>query len=108
MAGIKTYANQQKVLINKNENCSVYAQVDIDALQRAMQDLDGNAFKVWLYFAKNKAGYEFAVSPKAMEDWGIKKDSYYRGKKVLEEKGYLIEGKEGLLFKEVPEVKYIF
>jgi hypothetical protein len=36
MAGIKTYANQQKVLINKNENCSVYAQVDIDALQRAM------------------------------------------------------------------------
>lgn len=108
MAGIKTYANQQVVLVSKNENCDVFAQLDMEALQKAMQELDGNAFKVWLYFAKNKARYEFAISPKAMEDWGIKKDAYYRSKKLLEEKGYLVESGNGLVFYEIPQVKYIF
>jgi hypothetical protein len=37
-----------------------------------------------------------------MEDWGLKKDAYYRSKKVLEEKGYLIEGENGLEFRDVP------
>jgi hypothetical protein len=43
-----------------------------------------------------------------MEDWGIKKDAYYRSKKLLEEKGYLVEGGNGLVFYETPQVKYIF
>lgn len=73
-----------------------------------MQDLDGNALKLWLYFVRNKGKYQFAVSPKAMEDWGLKKDAYYRSKKVLEEKGYLIEGENGLEFRDVPQVKYVF
>jgi hypothetical protein len=40
-----------------------------------------------------------------MEEWGLKKDSYYRGKKVLEEKGYLVEGKDGLEFYDMPKEK---
>lgn len=43
-----------------------------------------------------------------MEDWGIRKDSYYRSKKVLEEKGYLVEEEDGLVFRETPTAKYIF
>jgi hypothetical protein len=43
-----------------------------------------------------------------MEEWGIRKDSYYRGKKALEEKGYLVEEGEGLVFRETPTAKYIF
>lgn len=103
-----TYANQQTVVIYKSESGEVFAQIEMNALQRAMQELDGNALKLWLYFVKNKGKYQFAVSPKAMEDWGLKKDAYYRSKKVLEEKGYLVEGKNGLEFRDVPQVKYVF
>lgn len=105
MAGIKLYPNQSSITILKQEDSELYAQVDMGALQVAMVELDGVAFKIWMYLARNKNRYEFALSPKAMEEWGIKKDAYYRAKKVLEEKGYLVEGKHGLVFNEYPVVK---
>ena len=108
MAAVKLYPNQQNIVILKQENSELFAQLDMVALQRAMIDLDGAAFKIWMYLAKNKHRFEFALSPKAMEDWGIKKDAYYRNKKVLEEKGYLVESKDGLVFHEMPVARYIF
>ena len=78
------------ITILKQEDSELYAQIDMDALKTAMVELDGTAFKIWMYLVRNKNGYEFALSPKAMEDWGIKKDAYYRAKKVLEDKGYLV------------------
>ena len=105
MGSVKLYPNQQSIIISKQEDSEVFAQFDIEALQKAMQELDGAAFKIWVYLAKNRDRFEFALSPKAMEDWGLKKDSYYRGKKVLEEKGYLVEGKDGLEFYDTPKVK---
>ena len=44
---------------------------------------------MWLYLCKNKEGYQFELSRKACEDWGIKKDSYYDGFKDLVNNGYL-------------------
>ena len=108
MANVKLYPNQSSVVILKREDSDVFAQLDMGALQKAMAELDGTAFKIWIYLARNKNRFEFALSPKAMEDWGIKKDAYYRGKKVLEEKGYLVEGRDGLVFNEMPAPKYIF
>lgn len=108
MGAIKLYPNQQSIYISKKEDSELYAQMDMAALQRAMVELDGAAFKLWLYLARNKNRYQFALSPKAMEEWGIRKDSYYRGKKALEEKGYLVEEGEGLVFRETPTAKYIF
>lgn len=105
MAGVKLYPNQQSIVIFKREDSELFAQFDMDALQKAMQELDGAALKIWLYLVKNRDRFEFALSPKAMEEWGLKKDSYYRGKKVLEEKGYLVEGKDGLEFYDMPKEK---
>lgn len=46
---------------------------------------------MWLYLDKNTNGYRLELSQKACADWGLKKDSYYRAVKELQEKGYLQE-----------------
>ena len=68
----------------------LFATMNIDALQAAVQDLKGSALKLWLYFNKNQDGYQFELSQKACRDWGIKKDSYYAGVEELVSKGYLV------------------
>ncbi len=108
MAVNKVYANQSVVSVCKKEDSELFAQMDMAALQKAMQDLDGNSFKLWMYFVRNKNRYEFALSPKALEDWGVKKDSYYRSKKILIEKGYLIENGDKLEFRDTPKIRYEF
>ena len=50
---------------------------------------------MWLYFNKNRDGYEFELSQKACQLWGIKKDSYYNGIRELQSKGYLLPIYEG-------------
>ena len=101
-----TVANQDIVEVHK-EKCdtdNIYAKININAIQLAMKDLTPAQFEVWLYFAKNQAGFEFAVSPAAaLNDFGIKKDTFQKAKQVLKEKGYLIEnpakGKNHWIFK---------
>ena len=110
-----TVANQDIVEVHK-EKCdtdNIYAKININAIQLAMKDLTPAQFEVWLYFAKNQAGFEFAVSPAAaLNDFGIKKDTFQKAKQVLKEKGYLIEnpakGKNHWIFKEIPEEEIMY
>ncbi len=48
------------------------------------------ALQLYLYFAKNKDGYEFALSQKAAEEAGIKKTSYHKYLNYLIDEGYLV------------------
>ena len=67
--------------------------------------MKGSALKMWLYFNKNQDGYQFELSQKACQLWGVKKDSYYDGIKELESKGYLspiYEGSNIYRFYEMP------
>ena len=106
---MKTVANQDVVEIQK-EACdknNLYAAINLNAMRLAMKDLTPAQFEVWLYFAKNQAGYTFAVSPAAaLDEFGIKKDTFQKAKAVLKEKGYLIEnlakGKNHWIFREIP------
>ena len=85
--------NQKIVQIaprTKRDADHLFATMNIDALQAAVQDLKGSALKLWLYFNKNQDGYQFELSQKACCDWGIKKDSYYAGVEELVSKGYLV------------------
>jgi len=68
-----------------------------------MQDLNGSSgLLLWLYLDKNANGYKLELSQKACEEWGLKKDSYYRAKKELESKGYLEQAGAGqYIFHEV-------
>jgi hypothetical protein len=52
--------------------------------------IKGESLKLWLYLNKNQDGYTFDLSQKALEAWGLKKDSYYTAKDKLIELGYLI------------------
>lgn len=111
-----TVANQDIVTVNK-EQCDkqhIYATINIEAMQLAMKDLTPAQFQVWLYFAKNQAGYTFAVSPAAaLNEFGIKRDLFQKAKQVLKEKGYLVndcgKGKNYWIFHEKPidEVMYV-
>ena len=111
-----TVANQDVVSIEK-EPCdknNIYAMINIKAMNLAAKDLSPVQFQVWLYFAKNQAGYTFAVSPvAALNEMGIKKQSFQEAKRVLKEKGYLIEnpskGKNHWIFREVPveDIMYV-
>ena len=50
---------------------------------------------MWIYINKNQDGYQFELSRKACEEWGIKKDSYYDGLRDLENNRYLRQAKPG-------------
>lgn len=86
--------NQKAIRIMTKEKCdkdNLYACINLEAIEAAMAALDGNCFKLWLYLAKNQSGYEFGLSQKDCEKYGLKKDAYQRAVNVLIEKGYLTE-----------------
>ena len=91
-------ANQKIVRISKRmprDREHLYATMNLDALQFAMQELKGSSFKLWAYFNKNQDNYQFELSQKACEEWGIKKDSYYSAVDELINKGFLVQDHYG-------------
>lgn len=93
--------NQKIVQIGKRtarNSQNLYATMNLDALQNAMKDLKGSSLKMWLYLNKNQERYTFELSRKACLEWGIKKDSYYDGLRDLQEKGYLVQARDGSNF----------
>lgn len=86
-------ANQKIVRIagrKPRDRNNLFATMNLEALQHAMQELKGSSFKLWAYFNKNQDKYQLELSQKACAEWGIKKDSYYSAVKDLSEKGYLV------------------
>lgn len=115
MAAIKTVANQEVVTITKEptDKNNIYACINIEAMRLAVKDLTPVQMEVWLYFAKNQSGHTFAVSPAAaLDEFGIKKDTFQKAKQVLKEKGYLIndvsKGKNYWIFREIPEEEVMY
>ena len=89
---MKTVPNQKVVTVNK-EFCDKnhkYAAINLNAMDKAAQELDAGAFKLWCYFAKNQNNYIFALSSKDTEkNFGIKIKQYNNAIETLIEKGYL-------------------
>lgn len=82
-----------------------YCLMHVDSLQEAMRNLKGETLKLWLYCNKNQDNYQFELSQKALQDWGLKKDAYQTAKKKLVELGYLVSASEDsniLIFYESP------
>lgn len=109
MSNIKLVPNQKAVTIHK-EPCdnackeNYYAKINLAAMAQAALDLDAGAFKLWIYFAKNQPGYQFALSKvDVQESFGVKKTQYDNAIKELKEKGYLTQDKGAYYgFYEVP------
>ena len=68
-----------------------YQNFKSDEVQEAMRNLKGEQFKLWVFFMMNQSSF----SQKTCEEWGIKKDSYYRGVEELRKKGYLKRIEDG-------------
>ena len=87
------YPNQRLVKIVNKKASAPYAQINIDVLHKAAKDLIpvySPAFDLWIYFSKNQTDYEVALSPVLIEqDFGLSKDRYQKGFRVLEDRGYL-------------------
>lgn len=106
---METYPNQQKIKIEK-EKCdtqNLYTKINLRALDKVSCDLKGEAFKMWLYLAKNQDNYILALSKKDCIQWGIgSESSYKRAKAELIQKGYLIEiSPNNFIFREIPSSK---
>jgi hypothetical protein len=101
------YPNQFTVVSGKRMKTNsenLYAKMNLEALQGACEDLNGIALKLYLYLAKNREDFKLALSPTAARSWGIKKDSYYKAKDELIEKGYLVDkGNSVYEFWDAPE-----
>ncbi len=48
-----------------------------------------SSLKLWIYLEKNSDGYQFALSPKDCEAWGISRDAYKAGVAELISKGFI-------------------
>lgn len=100
---MKLTANQKFVAVSKTGD-GKHTILNLEALQRASRDLQGEAFKLWLYMAKNQSGYTFALSMVDAISWGLgSKSSYYRAIKELEEKGYLQKNGYRYIFYDFPK-----
>jgi len=100
----------QKIITVEKEPCgkgNLYAAINLKAMEAAAQDLDAGAFKLWIYFAKNQNGYEFALSSKdASASFGIGKSQYDTAIKKLIASGYLTNTQGNFYtFSETPSPK---
>lgn len=69
-----------------------YSIINKAALLKALNELPANSFKLWMYLAANKDGYEFGLSRQVvMETCGIAKNTYLNAVNTLIEKGYLVQ-----------------
>lgn len=88
-----SYPNQYNTTIHK-EKCdkdNLYAVINLDSLQNAMNCLSGSALTLWLYLAKNQENYNLWLSKTATVEWGLPERSYYRARDELKDKGFLVE-----------------
>lgn len=71
---------------------SNYFKIGHKQLDKAVNDLNANTFKLYIYLANNKDNYKLELSSKHFILWSGTSDSTYdRAFKELKEKGYLIE-----------------
>lgn len=104
------FANQRTVelavRVPRNKD-NIYATINVEALQEAMKNIKGEALKLWLYINKNQDKYKFDLSQKALEEWGLKKDSYYNAVNKLIELGYLeiTENNKMIFYETLPKDK---
>lgn len=84
------YPNQKIIRISKQKYDENFLQVSNEEWQCAARNLSGVGFKLYLYLAGNKNGFELALSQKAFGDaTGASRNAYHRAVDELISKGYI-------------------
>ena len=105
----QTNPNQSNVIINRKDALSSgrqYLAINCDTLAEASRNISGEvAFKLYLYLASNKNGYELSFSPQHFSNiYGCSIDASRRAFAKLVEANYIINnGNNSFEFFETPQ-----
>lgn len=95
MIQFETVPNQKVVHVHREGLGMLFLGINKETFMAAYKDLNSTALVLYLYFASNKDGYTFALSPKAVQaDLGMPKSTCQDQIKKLIEKGYLVQRRE--------------
>lgn len=106
---INRFPNQRITRIHHvaHDRKHLYYNASIEATNKAMAELSGNAFKLYIYLNKNQDGFNVALSHKAIkEQCNMAKQTYLNAFDELIEHGYvkLLEGTKAIYdFYENPD-----
>ena len=106
---MNTVSNQKTITVSKTEcgKGELSAIVNMNSMNQALGELSGNAFKLYMYMAKNCNDYTFALSSKdATNVCGICRGAYDRAVKEMIEKNYLYSEKDNnkYVFNDCPNL----
>lgn len=105
----QTNPNQRNVIINRKDALSSgrqYLAINCDTLAEASRNISGEVpFKLYLYLASNKNGYELSFSPQHFSNiYGCSIDASRRAFTKLVEANYIInKGNNSFEFFETPQ-----
>lgn len=82
-----------------------YAKISIESIDKALEELDGYEFKLYMLLYMNQEGFEWDFSPAHLEKaYAGTRKTWTKARKGLEDKGYLREDSGGkLVFEERPQ-----
>ena len=105
----QTNPNQRNITINRKDALSSgrqYLAINCDTLAEASRNISGEVpFKLYLYLASNKNGYEFSFSPQHFSNiYGCSIDASRKAFVKLIESNYIINnGNNSFEFFETPQ-----
>lgn len=105
----QTNPNQRNITINRKDALSSgrqYLAINCDTLAEASRNISGEVpFKLYLYLASNKNGYEFSFSPQHFSNiYGCSIDASRKAFVKLMESNYIInKGNNSFEFFETPQ-----
>lgn len=105
----QTNPNQRDIIINRKDALSSgrqYLAINCDTLAEASRNISGEVpFKLYLYLASNKNGYEFSFSPQHFSNiYGCSIDATRKAFVKLIESNYIInKGNNSFEFFETPQ-----
>ena len=87
-----TFPNQRKIVIHKEYPKSDFLQIKNEHWTYINKKYSPYGLQLYLYLAKNKDGFELALSPEAAEqEAGIKKTTFHKYLNIFIADGYLVE-----------------
>ena len=88
---IYTVPNQKNIIIHKEKANDNFMTIKNKNWMEANKELSPYGLQLYLYLAKNKDGFNLALSQKAAEEAGIRKTSFHTYLKRLIDNGYLVK-----------------
>lgn len=102
--------NRNMVVRVHNEPCDEnhpYCMINMEAAGKAVQNLSEDAFRLWMYFAKNPKGHSMVLSLDDAANWGFKAESFYKSMDELTKRKYIEDlGRDVFIFYENPNFNF--